>query len=176
MTKSEQKTQESPNGSIVAVPSQAKPRRLSPRNIKREKVVSLALKGESYTSIAQQVGGNPNFPRQDVYRIIQSPEAQSILAQKQREMQQQYTTEKALAETDDAIQFAKQRKNPNAMISGLALKSKLAGLLIDKVQDVTEAKPTSDLEKDASAALSGLTVSPAGIETDRQENLITDNM
>ena len=165
LTESDHKASNSPDGSITAPPSKVK---RSPRSVIHAKAANLALKGEKYTDIAHQIGANPKYPRQGVYRMLQSNTAQSIIAEKQRELSEVYTAEKCLAELDQALALGYDRKNVPGVVAAILGKAKVSGLLIDRIQTIEEVKPLDTLEADASDSLSSLTVSPDGIETDKQ--------
>jgi phage terminase small subunit len=54
-------------------------------------------------------------------------EARKALAEKA-----QYSIERAMREAEEAMAFAKEHKNPNALVKAVELRSKLNGLLIEK--------------------------------------------
>jgi hypothetical protein len=65
-----------------------------------------------------------------------------------------YTTASALAEADEALALARSRQNVIGMIASITLKAKLAGLLNNNIQVVTD--PLDDLTHEEAKALLAL--------------------
>jgi hypothetical protein len=132
--------------------------RISPRQVRHKQIVKDAIQGKSYESIAKENGLNPKFPRQDVYRVLQSPASQAELRHIAEKTE--YTVDKCLEEIAEAQVMAKKHRQTTALVSALALKAKVAGLMIEKYQDITDR---SSLRTEAESTLSSLGVSDAGI-------------
>jgi hypothetical protein len=92
-----------------------------------------------------KAGKEAGLSKPSVYRLLQLPLAQQYLLSIRAEARAiaAYDVSTAMQEASDAMVFAKERQNPMAYVKAVELRSKLSGLLIDRVQvekiDITKA-------------------------------------
>ena len=79
-------------------------------------------------------GGNFKYRAQAAQNMLRRPSVQAELERvRDKEMDRlEYGLKKAMAELDDAIELAKEVKNPNALVQATKLRSQLNGLLIER--------------------------------------------
>lgn len=87
-------------------------------------------------ALAAGLTPNKNHARQYGFKMIQRPHVALMLAKRREELAAKtgYTAEKAMQEAEEAMAFAKDTGNANALVKAVELRSKLQGLLIEKVQ------------------------------------------
>lgn len=104
------------------------------RNVRHEKFCQALLEGKSATAAYEEAGyvrddGNAN-------RLRSSPKVQERLAELQAEVAKdtKVTVESICRELDEANKVAKERGQASAMVSASALRAKLAGLMVERVE------------------------------------------
>lgn len=73
-------------------------------------------------------------------RYLKEPEIQKMIREARDKIMAEavYDTAKAMREAEEAIEFAKDTQNANAYVKAVELRSKLSGLLVEKI-DVRQA-------------------------------------
>lgn len=104
------------------------------RNVRHEKFCQALLEGRSATAAYAQAG----YVRDEgnAARLRVNPRIEERLAELQGEIAKEtkVTVESICRELDEANQVAKERGQASAMVSASALRAKLAGLMVDKVE------------------------------------------
>jgi phage terminase small subunit len=103
---------------------------LTPRQVL---AVEGKLKGMTNAEIAKHAG-YPS-PNSAGVALNRSDPVQAVIAQARKEVVAQlgYTAVEAMKEAEDAMAFAKLTENANALVKAVELRSKLQGLLVEKV-------------------------------------------
>lgn len=106
--------------------------RLTPKQLR---FLEAYAKGISVTEAAKEAGYGA------VRNVLDNVNVAKALQEVQTKVMEKvgYSLEKAMQETDEAIEFAKMTKNANAYMKGLEIKAKLNGLLIEKHQHLGAA-------------------------------------
>jgi hypothetical protein len=146
----------------------SEPAAISPTRIRAKKAARLAVQGVDYAQIADVIGTNakPEYKRQITYSLLQTSTGKAEVQRLEKELARKYTVEDCFDDIDDAITMAKGKTHVPGFVQALALKAKVAGLLIDQVKDVTEPAQKEALDQKAAKSLSELKVSAEGIETE----------
>jgi hypothetical protein len=104
------------------------------RNTRHERFCQLLLQGESAIDAHEKAG----FARSDANssRLKANPKVAERLAELQSEVAKEtkVTVESICRELDEANAVAKERGQASAMVSASALRAKIAGLMVDKVE------------------------------------------
>lgn len=71
----------------------------------------------------------------DIYRFLDRPQVQAEIKKIREKAEQEaaYGANEAMKEAEEAMAFAKETRNANAFVKAVELRSKIKGLLIDKV-------------------------------------------
>jgi phage terminase small subunit len=106
-----------------------------PLNPAHAKFVAEYLKDGNASRAAEAIGYSPKNPRQGGYKLLQLPEIQAAIDETRKKIQAKagYNLERAMTEAEEAIEFARQTDNANAYVKAVELRSKLNGLLVEKV-------------------------------------------
>jgi hypothetical protein len=107
---------------------------------------------------------SPNKIRQA--RIARQREAiyRAESKEERRELAASYTIVDCIAELEDVRQRAKKKGQTNTEVTAIMGKAKVQGLLIERIQDITDRPDLTKMRQAAQEALSTLRVSEAGIE------------
>ena len=118
----------------IAPPKPRKPRGLSKLKPRHYDYLRLRQAGKSQKEAIQLTG----LPQKTAYRAEKHPDGAKFLAEiaENARIAGQYGVKEAVQEVDKAISFAYEQENPNAIAKLLEHKSKLFGLLVEKI-DVT---------------------------------------
>jgi hypothetical protein len=104
------------------------------RNVRHERFVQALFEGQNATEAYATAG----FVKDDgnATRLRANPKVQERLAELQAEVAKEtkVTVESICRELDEANAVAKERGQASAMVSASALRAKLAGLMVDKVE------------------------------------------
>lgn len=84
---------------------------------------------------ALECGWSEEYAQSASARLLRDPEVKDALNEirKNAMVKAEYTVETAMAEANAAIEFAKETENANAYVKAVELRSKLSGLLVDKI-------------------------------------------
>lgn len=118
--------------STVTAPRQRKPRGPSKLKPRHYDYLRLRQAGKSQKEAIQLTG----LPQKTAYRAEQHPDGKKFLAEvaENARIAGQYGVKEAVQEVDKAIGFAYEQENPNAIAKLLEHKSKLYGLLIERME------------------------------------------
>ena len=107
-------------------------------NERLRKLVQYVASGEPVQQAARHAGFSPSYSRK-ASRLLKHPAVAQALATVQTEARtaMAYTVVSAMKEADSAARFAREHKNPMALVKATELRAKLSGLLIDRVELVT---------------------------------------
>jgi hypothetical protein len=107
------------------------------KNIRHERFVGFLLEGLNATDAHEKAGYTRS--RSNACHLQARPKVQARLAELRAEIrkEQKITVGSICAELDEANSVAKQKGQASAMVSASALRAKLAGLLIEKVEVAT---------------------------------------
>ena len=99
------------------------------------KFVAAFLSHGNATQAAIEVGYAPLHATSRAYKLMQRPDVKAAIsvARKQAQENAVYNLEKAMAECDRTIAFSEKTDNANAMAKAVELKSKLNGLLVERI-------------------------------------------
>lgn len=137
------------------------PSKLKPRHYD---YLRLRQAGKSQKEAVQLTG----LPQKTAYRAENHPEGKRFLAEvaEQARIAGQYGIKEAVSEVDKAIQFAYEQENPNAIAKLLEHKSKLYGLLVEKIDiKATYIDLKGALEQAKARVLVNLNQQDRGIST-----------
>jgi hypothetical protein len=103
---------------------------------KQAKFIELLGSGVERKEAAKQAGFTSSS---SIHRCLTNPLAIQYLSAIRAESRAiaAYDCASAMADATDAAQFAREKNNPMALVRAYELKSKLAGLLIDRVEIAT---------------------------------------
>ena len=106
---------------------------------KQRRYVQHIASGLESRQAARTAGYSDSFAKVAHYRLQKKPAVARAIAAIRQEGTKlaAYGLAEALAQAQEGIDFAKQNKSAMAFIQGCTLKSKLAGLLVDRVEVVT---------------------------------------
>lgn len=89
------------------------------------------------TAAAQAIMPDATYGKAKVtgHRLSQQPEVKKILAETRLAIVEKvkYTAIEAMREAEESIKFARETENASAMVKAVELRSKLMGLLVDKI-------------------------------------------
>ncbi len=138
---------------------------LSPRQLLFIKHYTSGL--HSAAQAARMAGYAEAHARRSSQYILKNPKVLAAIAEARTKLVEstQYDSERAMAELDTAVTFARETKNATAMARCIELKMKLTGLLIDRVQ--VETIDLSGVLIEARRRVA-LTYAPALIEGESQ--------
>lgn len=99
--------------------------------------VAAFLKHGNAAQAAREAGYNPETSNQTGYNLMNRDRYPAVTdaikaAQKKVMEEGEYNLKKAMAECEDAMNFAKETKNANALAKAVELRTKLNGLLVEK--------------------------------------------
>jgi len=116
----------------IAPPKPRKPRGLSKLKPRHYDYLRLRQAGKSQKEAIQLTG----LPQKTAYRAEKHPDGAKFLAEiaENARIAGQYGVKEAVQEVDKAISFAYEQENPNAIAKLLEHKSKLYGLLIERME------------------------------------------
>lgn len=92
--------------------------------------------GETLADIGRDLYPNATHPSQTVSNCLKQPTAQSEMAKIVTALD--YTSDVAIQELNEAHERAKKKDRPDIEIQASMAKAKVAGLLVDKYEDVTQ--------------------------------------
>jgi phage terminase small subunit len=129
---------------------------------KQLRYVENIAKGMSLRDAALKAGYSLSFSKVAAGRLGQSPAVAQAIAGIRAEARKIacYDVSVAMDEALDAIAFARAKGNAMAVVKGVELRSKLSGLLIDRVLEVTV--DLTDALARAEARLTDMTASGTG--------------
>jgi hypothetical protein len=129
-----------------------------PLSEKQAKFVAELIATGSGSKAAIAAGYKNKSPRQAAANLKQLPQVQEALAEARKEVISRgiYNLEKAMQEAEAAIEFAERTRNANAYVKAVELRSKLNGLLVEKV-DVRASGFSLNIVGIASAPVPALT-------------------
>jgi hypothetical protein len=100
------------------------------------RILQRVARGEDWPSAAKLEGYSHSYARVISTRMMRNSAAAAVLEeirQKGREMAA-FGLVEAMREADDAATFAREKGNSMALVKAVELRSKLSGLLIDRVE------------------------------------------
>lgn len=109
---------------------------------RQQKFVAAYLAGKSGTQAAIDAGYAPKAARTRAYDLLHhNPHVKAALEEAREALKTQanFNADRAMAELNDAIAFARETKNATAFARCIELKAKLAGLLTEKKENPTAA-------------------------------------
>jgi phage terminase small subunit len=111
-------------------------KRLTPR---QERFVTGVLSGLSDATAARQAGYGEHYARKAAMWIRSIPRVKRAIEKEQAQLRERakYDVEQAVVEINKAVEFGYRQRNPKSIAKLLELKSKLYGLLVDRVEMVT---------------------------------------
>lgn len=116
---------------------------LGPRH---QKFVASVLSGNDGKASAISAGYAPSAAAVRAHRLLRRPQIAAVMALAKRELAEvnSFNVERAMVELDDAINFAKESKQANALVKAIELRARLHGLLIDRsqVDMLVDARPS----------------------------------
>jgi phage terminase small subunit len=106
---------------------------------KQRRYVEGLARGLPSRDAAKAAGYSRSYAMVAAHRLKSKPAVVEALANVRREGMKMasYSLVEAMAEADAAAQFARQHKNPMAVVKAAELRAKLSGLLIDRVEVFT---------------------------------------
>jgi len=104
-----------------------------------QRIIQRVARGEDWPTAARAECRSGSYARVIRTRMMKNPEVvkaiESIRAEGRKSAA--YDLVAAMKEANDAAAFARQHKNPMALVKATELRAKLSGLLVDQVQIVT---------------------------------------
>jgi len=96
--------------------------------------VQFYLAGNSPKHAAMKAGYNGKTPEGTAQSLLRIPKVRAAIAKHQEKVNKKmgFNLEKAMEEAQAALDFAREKNNPMAMVKATELRCKLSGLLIEK--------------------------------------------
>lgn len=106
-------------------------------SVSEVRFVSEIALGKSGAEAARAAGYSS---RNAATRLMHRPEIVAAIEAEKAKIREHtlYDVDKAMAETDKAIEMSRETRNPAAMVKAIELRAKLNGLLVDRRADVTD--------------------------------------
>ncbi|WP_119462932.1 terminase small subunit [Rhodospirillaceae bacterium SYSU D60014] len=109
-----------------------------PKGVSIEKATDFAahyLKGGSASAAARAIGYAPASARKTASRLLKDPTVQEMIEKARSELQARasYSADSAMKELDQAMDFARETGNATALARVIELRAKLAGLMVERV-------------------------------------------
>ena len=138
---------------------------------RRETYIRLLATGLPSREAALQAGFSKSYSKVAATRLGKLPAVKSAVDGIQLEGRKMasYELSQALTDCDNAAAFAMKHKNSMALVKARELKSKLAGLLIERVEQVT-VDLTAALAEAKSRALSHKNITITGKDEETKSN------
>lgn len=106
---------------------------------RQQRILQRVASGEDWRAAARAEGCSASYSRVIRTRMMKNPAVAQAIAKVRTEGRKlaAYDLAQAMKEADDAAKFAKLHKNPMANVKAVELRSRLSGLLVDKVEVVS---------------------------------------
>jgi len=147
-----------------------KPEKISPRREKQRRLAIAAMDhSRTYEEIGRELLPHVANPRQAVYNRLQDQGVQAELAKIAKTFDPEQIKAEVMTDLEEAGTMARDKGRGDWLTNTAMSKAKLAGLLVDKVQDVTDKANIRDMQVEADKVLSSLAVSEDGIQSSIDE-------
>ena len=92
--------------------------------------------GNSAALAARKAGYGKEMSLRAAQKVLSSPAVRAAVEDARAQLQKAtlYDAERAFADLQEAVEFAKEHKSPMAVVRSYELMAKLAGLMVDRVQ------------------------------------------
>ena len=135
------------------------------RKLKAQRLASaVSDTTRTLADIGRELYPNAENPSQTVSNCLKQPGPQAELRRIAKTFDPEQIRDEVMGTLDRAEVIAEGKQRADWMATTALGKAKVAGILIDKVQDVTDRANVRDMQREADKVLSSLAVSDKGIE------------
>jgi len=108
----------------------------TPQEMREQRYAAGIIKGLTKKQAAIEAGFSVSVAEHSVSKIHEKPAVQAAIQEARTEIRAAavYDHAQAMAEAGEAIEFAKKHGNSMALVKAIELRSKLSGLLIERVE------------------------------------------
>lgn len=136
-----------------------------PLNHRQEQFVKAVAAGASTKYAALAVGYSPSYAEVAGHRLVKNPDIKAAIESIKAEGRKMaaFDLSAAMAEAQDAADFARLNKNSMALVKAVALRCELAGLLVQQIHLKAEVVDIAEALRDARQRVTATVDAPVSL-------------